>query len=71
MRGGIWKGDILVADVEELEMLDASESHPRRLNATEVLTPTRSDFFIFPIPDGNCLEEIMESDNPLQGRNNL
>ena len=42
-------------------MLDASESHPRRPNAKEVLTPKRSDLFIFPIPDGNCLEEIIQS----------
>ena len=26
--GGIWKGDILVADIEELENMDASEIHP-------------------------------------------
>ena len=28
--GGIWKGDILVADIEELEMLDESEIHTRK-----------------------------------------
>ena len=28
--GGIWKGDILVADIEELENLTALEIHPRR-----------------------------------------
>ena len=27
--GGIWKGDILVADVEELEKMDATEIHAR------------------------------------------
>ena len=37
--GGIWKGGILVADIEELEEMDASELHTRRLNAKEVLTP--------------------------------
>ena len=37
--GGIWKGDIMVADVEELEEMDASELHARSLNAQEVLTP--------------------------------
>ena len=31
--GGIWKGDIMVADIEELEEMDASELHARRLNA--------------------------------------
>ena len=38
-RGRIWKVDTLVADIEELENLDASEIHARRLNAKEVLTP--------------------------------
>ena len=28
--GRIWKGDILVADIEELEQMDASEIHARR-----------------------------------------
>ena len=50
--GGIWKGDILVADIEELEQVDASERHARRLNAKEVLTPMRGDNFMFPVADG-------------------
>ena len=50
--GGIWKGDILVADIEELEEMDTSELHARRLNAKEVLTPQRSGNFIFCVPDG-------------------
>ena len=29
-RGGIWKGDILVADTEELEQMDASEIHAKK-----------------------------------------
>ena len=44
----------MVADVAELEILDASEMHPRRLNAKEVLTPNRVFFLIFPIPDGTA-----------------
>ena len=40
--GRIWKGDIVVADIEELEEMDAPELHVRRLNAKEVLTPQRS-----------------------------
>ena len=39
LYAGIWKGDIVVADMEELEKMDASEIHARRLNAKEVLTP--------------------------------
>ena len=50
--GGIWKGDILVADIEQLEQMDVSEPHARRLNAKEVLTPMRGENFIFPIADG-------------------
>ena len=38
-RVRIWKGDIVVADIEELEEMDASELHARRLNAKEVSTP--------------------------------
>ena len=40
---GIWKGDILVADIEELEKMDASEIHAGRLNAKEVLTPKNGE----------------------------
>ena len=48
----IWKGDIMVADIEELEEMDASELQARRLNAKEVLTPQRSVNFMFPVSDG-------------------
>ena len=37
--GGIWKGDVLVADLEELETMDASEIYSKRLNAKEVIFP--------------------------------
>ena len=46
--GRIWKGDMMVADIEELEEMDASELHARRLNANEVLTPMKGDNFIVP-----------------------
>ena len=39
--GGIWKGDILVADLEELETMDASEIYSKRLSAKEVIFPKR------------------------------
>ena len=51
-RGEIWKGDILIEDIEELEKMDASEIHAGRLNAKEVLTPMSGEKFIFPIADG-------------------
>ena len=37
-----------------MEKLDASEIHPPRINANEVLTPQRSEDFIFPIADGTA-----------------
>ena len=51
-RVGIWKGDIPVADIEELEQMDASELHARRLNAKEVLTPMKNEKIVFPVADG-------------------
>ena len=45
-------GKVMVADIEEVEEMDASEIHPPRLNAQEVLTPQRSGNFIFPVADG-------------------
>ena len=39
--GEIWKGDVLVADVEELETMDASEIYSKRLNAKEVIFPKK------------------------------
>ena len=40
--GGIWKGDALVADFEELETMDASEIYSKRLNAKEVIFPKKN-----------------------------
>ena len=50
--GGIWKGDALVADLEELETMDASEIYSKRLNAKEVIFSKEKGEFIFPIADG-------------------
>ena len=36
----------MIADIEELEGMDASQIHARRLNAKEVLTPMKGDYFI-------------------------
>ena len=38
----------MIADIEELEEMDASELHARRPNAKEVLTPMKGDNFIVP-----------------------
>ena len=50
----LWKGDILIADLEDLERLEASEIFLRRINAKEVLIRPK---------DG----EFANSENPLQG----
>ena len=50
-REGIWKGDVLIADLEELETMDASEIYSKRLNAKEVIFPRQGEF-MFPIADG-------------------
>ena len=44
---GIWKGDVLVADIEELETMDASEIYSTRLNVKEVIFPKERGNFIF------------------------
>ena len=41
IAGGIWKGDGLVSEMEELENLAASEIHPQRLNAKESIDATK------------------------------
>ena len=48
--GGIWKGDVLVADIEELETMDASEIYSKRLNTKDVIFPREGEF-IFLIAD--------------------
>ena len=48
---GIWKGDVLVADLEELETMDASEIYSKSLNAKEVIFLQKGEF-TFPIADG-------------------
>ena len=75
-RGGIWKGDILVADIEELETMDASEIYSKRLNAKEVIFPKENGKFIFPVADGRIKfsgrdQELRTStlirDHPIRG----
>ena len=56
---GICEGDVLITDLEELETMDASEIHSKRLIAKEVIFPKQGEF-IFPIADVRIktLEEI-------------
>ena len=42
----------MIADIEELEEMDASELHARRLIVKEVLTPVKGGILIFPVADG-------------------
>ena len=49
--GVIWKGDVLVADLEELETMNASEIYSKRLNAKEVIFPKEKGEFIFPFEE--------------------
>ena len=58
--GRIWKGDVLVADLEELETMDASEIYSKRLDAKEVIFPKENGKFIFhsQMDESNFLEEI-------------
>ena len=58
--GGIWKGDVLVADLEELETMDASEIYSKRLNAKEVMFPKKMEnsFVQSQMDDSKPLEEV-------------
>ena len=58
--GGIWKDDILVADIEELKTMDAPEIRTQRLNAKEVIFPKEYGKFIFQpqMDESIFLEEI-------------
>ena len=78
-RGGIWKGDVLTADLEELETMDASEIYSKRLNAKEVIFPIQGEF-IFPIADGRIKTLGGDQDlrtstlvrhRPIQGESNI
>ena len=74
--GGIWKGDMMVADVEELETMDAAEIYSKRLNAKELIFPEENGNFIFPAEDGRIKfvggdQELRTStlirDHPIRG----
>ena len=54
----------MVADSEELENLDASQIHARRLNAKEVLMQKNGELFICPIADGPVKIVLARSDFP-------
>ena len=78
--GEIWKGDVLIADLEELETMDASEIYSKRLSAKEVIFPKENGKFIFSIADGRIKPLGGDQDlrtstlvrhRPIQGESNL
>ena len=77
--GGIWKGDVLIADQEDLETTDESEIYSKRLNAKELMFPKQGEF-ILPIADGRIKtpggdKELRTSTlvrhRPIQGESNI
>ena len=58
--GGIWKGDVLVADLEELETMDASEIYSKKTQSKRGDISQRSGKFIFQsqMDESNFLEDI-------------
>ena len=77
---GIWKGDVLIADPEELETMDASEIYSKRLHAKEVIFSKEKGEFILPIADGRIKTLGGDQDlrtstlvrhRPIQGESNV
>ena len=67
---------MMVADVEELETMDASEICAKRLNAKEVIFPKENRKFMFPVAEGRIKfvggdQELRTStlirDHPIRG----
>ena len=58
MRGALGKRQIFVADVEQLENLDASQNHARRLKANEVLLPRHGEDFVVHFANGSVMDKI-------------
>ena len=77
---GIWKSDVQIADLEELETMDASEIYSKILNAKEVIFLKEKEEFTFPIADGRIKnpggdQELRTSTlvrrQPIQGGSNI
>ena len=75
----IWKGDVLIADLEELERWTHRKSTQKRLNAKEVIFPKQGEF-IFPTADGRIKNPGGDQDlrtstlvrhRPIQGESNM
>ena len=59
-RGGIWMGDIMVADIEELETMDASENLLQKTQCKGSNFPNKMEnlFFQTQMDESNFLEEV-------------
>ena len=73
---GIWKGDVLVADLEELETMDASEIYSKKTHCKGSNISQRKWKFICPVADGRIKfvggdQELRTStlirDHPIRG----
>ena len=67
IAGRIWKGHILIADLEDLEKLDASEFYLRRTNTREVLISQKEmiSYSQQQMVQKKRQEETTNSENPL------
>ena len=73
------KGDVLIADLEKLETMDASEIYSKRLNAKEVIFPKQGEFiFQSQMDESKPPEEIRNWEHPpvygidqIQGESNI
>ena len=64
----MWKGEIMVADIEDLGNLVAPEIHGRRLKAKEVSTSHKGVNILYSqlqMAQQNCQEETTNSEKPL------
>ena len=68
MYGGSWKGDLLVADVGELQEDDVSEVYLGRIE-TKILVSKEGDIFIFPFFERFCKvdrKKVLKSNHPTE-----
>ena len=77
--GGIWKGDVLIAVLEELETMDASEIYSTRLYAKEVIFHMKQDKLFqsqkdeskTPRGDQELRTSTLVRHRPIQGESNF
>ena len=72
----VWKGDILVADIEEMEAMDASEIYSERLNTKEVIFPREMDFssrgrIKLPEGDWELRTSTLMREHPIRGEGHV